>query len=73
LGQRRLTIAPKCKRLRECLIKHTYKTGTRQPDKDSGYDHLTDALRYVVHSLFPLKQIPLTGVRQTRMQAGRML
>ena len=73
LGQRRLTIAPKCKRLRECLIKHTYKEGTRQPDKDSGYDHLTDALRYVVHSLFPLKQIPLTGVRQTRMQAGRML
>jgi len=73
LGQRRLTIAPKCKRLRECLIKHTYKEGTRQPDKDSGYDHLTDALRYVVHSLFPLKQIPLTDKRQTRMSAGRML
>lgn len=75
LGERRLTIDPKCKRLRECLIKHVYKEGSKTPDKDSGYDHLTDCLRYVVHKLFPLRQLPMAGVGtlQTRMAAGRML
>lgn len=74
LGERRLTIDPKCKRLRECLIKHVYKENTKIPDKDSGYDHLSDALRYVVHKLFPVRQLPLLEPheRQTRMTAGRM-
>ena len=74
LGERRLTIDPKCKRLRECLIKHTYKENTRIPDKDSGFDHLTDCLRYLVHKLFPLRQLPMVESyeRQTRMSAGRM-
>ena len=72
-GERRLTIDPKCKRLRECLIKHTYKPGTRIPDKDSGFDHMTDALRYVTHTLFPLKQLPRDAVMQTRMRSGRMM
>ena len=53
-GEVRLTIAPKCQRLRECLIKHTYKEGTKVPDKNSGYDHMTDCIRYLVHSMFPI-------------------
>ena len=72
-GERRLTIDPKCKRVRECLIKHTYKSGTRVPDKDSGFDHMTDALKYVTHRLFPLKQLPRDSVVQTRRNAGRMM
>ena len=71
-GDIRLTIDPKCRRLRECLIKHTYKENTRVPDKDSGYDHLTDCLRYVVYRNWPLKQTSQTYAPK-RMAAGRML
>jgi len=54
LGERNLLIAPGCKRLIECLEKHTYKEGTTQPDKDSGFDHMSDAMRYAVDYLFPV-------------------
>lgn len=64
-GQRRLFIDPSCRKTRECIIKHSYKEGTKVPDKDSGYDHMTDALRYVTHKLFPIKQIPLTPYNGT--------
>jgi hypothetical protein len=71
-GVIRLTIEPKCVRLRECLIKHTYKPNTRVPDKDSGFDHLTDSLRYLVFKTFPIKQNVGNGVAPTR-NPGRML
>jgi hypothetical protein len=54
-----LYIDPKCKYLIECLEKHVYKEGTSIPDKDSGFDHMNDALRYMVDFLFPIRQ-PLT-------------
>ena len=47
---------PKCKYSIECLEKHTYKEGTSIPDKDSGFDHMNDALRYMVDYLFPIRQ-----------------
>tara|TARA_R110002153_G_scaffold28337_5_gene87600 strand:- start:2024 stop:3262 length:1239 start_codon:yes stop_codon:yes gene_type:complete len=65
-GEIRLTIDPKCSRLRECLIKHSYKENSRVPDKNSGYDHLTDALRYVVYKLFPIKQHISSGIKPQR-------
>ena len=54
-----LYIDPKCKYAIECLEKQTYKTGTSVPDKDSGFDHMNDALRYMVDYLFPIRQ-PIT-------------
>jgi hypothetical protein len=51
-----LYIDPKCKYAIECLEKHTYKEGTSIPDKDSGFDHMNDALRYMVDYLFPIRQ-----------------
>lgn len=54
-GQVRLTIDPKCVKLINALRKHTYKEGTRQPDKDSGLDHFVDALGYLVNHLYPVK------------------
>ena len=51
-----LFIDPKCKYAIECLEKHTYKEGTSIPDKDSGFDHMNDALRYMVDYLFPIRQ-----------------
>lgn len=54
LGEVNLYIDPKCKHTIEGLERHSYKTGTNQPDKDSGYDHMMDALGYCVDYLFPI-------------------
>ena len=55
-GVSRLFIHPKCKYTIEGLERHTYKEGTSQPDKDSGYDHMMDALGYMVDYLFPVRR-----------------
>ena len=55
-GIRHLFIHPKCKYTIEGLERHTYKEGTTTPDKDSGYDHMMDALGYMVDFMFPLKK-----------------
>jgi hypothetical protein len=55
-GDRRLVIDPRCRRLIESLEKHCYKENTQIPDKDSGWDHMTDALGYGVEYLFPIRK-----------------
>ena len=55
-GQTTLFFDARCKYTVECLEKHVYKSGTSIPDKDSGWDHMTDALRYMVDYLFPIRQ-----------------
>ena len=55
-GIRRLFIDPKCKYVIECLERQTYKEGTSIPDKTSGYDHMNDALRYMIEYLYPITQ-----------------
>ena len=74
-NERKLFIDPKCKRLRECLIKHTYREGTRQPNKTDGYDHLLDSLGYLVYANFAIRKENLfDDVRgQTRRNTGRMV
>ena len=60
----RLVINKKCKRVIECLEKQTYKGESRQPDKDSGFDHMNDALGYMTAWLQPIKKdvaIPVKG------------
>ena len=44
----------------ESLEKHTFKPGTGIPDKDSGYDHMFDALSYMVAFLFPVRKTQTT-------------
>lgn len=56
-GKIHLYIDPKCKKIIESLEKYSYKEGTQIPDKDSGFDHMFDALSYAVDYLFPLKKI----------------
>jgi len=73
LGERQLFITPKCKQLREGLIKMTYKEGTRQPDKNSGYDHITDALGYYIQRTYPIRGAEPEVYRDTRRSTGRML
>jgi len=46
-GEVRLKISPNCKKLIECLELQSY-TDKGEPDKESGYDHLNDALGYLI-------------------------
>lgn len=50
-------VDPRCKKTLESLEKHTYKEGSNGiPDKDSGYDHMSDALRYYIDYVFPIRR-----------------
>jgi phage terminase large subunit len=55
-GDIKLFVDPKCRHTIECLERYSYKEGTSQPDKDGGYDHMMDALRYAVDYMFPIKK-----------------
>jgi hypothetical protein len=55
-GQRHLVIDPRCKQVIKSLERQTYKEGTSQPDKDSGFDHMNDALGYLIDFLYPIKR-----------------
>ena len=55
-GDRRFFVDPRCRRLIECLERHNYKPGTTVPDKDTGYDHLTDAARYYFDYVWPVRR-----------------
>jgi hypothetical protein len=55
-GQRHLYVNPKCKQTIKSLERQTYKEGTNQPDKDSGFDHMNDALGYLIDFLYPIKR-----------------
>ena len=54
-GERHLFFTDKCKQAIKSLERQTYKEGTSQPNKDDGYDHMNDALGYMVEYLFPIK------------------
>jgi hypothetical protein len=56
LGIRQLFVDPKCKYTIESLERHAYKEGTTQPDKESGYDHMTDAVRYMINYIWPVRR-----------------
>ena len=55
-GTRTLFVDPKCKEVIKSLERLVYKEGTNVPDKDSGFDHMADALGYAVEYLFPIKK-----------------
>lgn len=49
-------VDPKCKKTIESLEKHCYKENSSIPDKDSGFDHFADAIRYFIDYEFPIKR-----------------
>jgi hypothetical protein len=51
-----LFIDPRCKYTIESLEKFTWKEGTNIPDKESGFDHMGDALRYMIDYLYPIRR-----------------
>ena len=44
----RVWIDPSCRHLIESLSRYAYKEGTRQPDKNGQWDHMSDAIRYLI-------------------------
>jgi len=55
-GSTTLFIDPKCKHVIESLQRLTYKEGAPTViDKDSGLDHASDSLGYLIDYLFPLR------------------
>jgi hypothetical protein len=52
-GEVKLQVAANCKRTIECLELQSY-TEAGDPDKDAGYDHMNDALGYLVYRDFSM-------------------
>ena len=53
-GQRHIFISNSCKTLIKGLQRQIYKENTNIPDKESGYDHMNDALGYLIDFIKPL-------------------
>lgn len=62
-GRRRLRIHPRARALTLALAGLTYKDGTSLPDKDSGFDHMSDALGYLIWQRFNLLDGPRVTTR----------
>lgn len=62
----KLLIDPKCKSLRNCLTKLSYREGTNEQDKTSNLDHMPDALGYMVEYLYPITKIQPPRVEPAR-------
>lgn len=50
----RFLIDPRCKSTIKSLQQFCFKPDTQIPDKDSGFDHMFDALTYAIQFLFPI-------------------
>ena len=59
-------IGSNCKHTIESLDKHTFKEGTGIPDKDSGHDHMFDALSYKLAFLYPIRKAVSTSNQPQR-------
>ena len=55
-GKNNLFILKSCKNVIKSIERQIYKEGTSVPDKTSGFDHMNDALGYLVEYIFPLKR-----------------
>ena len=67
-GDRRLHIAPHCTNLVSDLEGRFYKMGTREPSDSEDLGHMTDALGYIVHKIWPIRAtegVPLRSVIKT--------
>jgi phage terminase large subunit len=52
----RFYVDAKCKHTIKSLQQFCYKTDSQVPDKDSGFDHMFDALTYAIQFLFPINK-----------------
>jgi phage terminase large subunit len=52
----RFYIDPRCKNTIKSLQNYSYKEDSQIPDKDSGWDHMFDALTYLIQFVFPIQK-----------------
>jgi len=55
-GKSSLFILNSCKNVIKSIERQIYKEGTHIPDKDSGYDHMNDALGYLIEYNYPIRR-----------------
>lgn len=55
-GVKNLFISANAKYTIESLDKHVFKLGSQIPDKDTGYDHIFDALSYMIAYIWPVRR-----------------
>ena len=53
-GNRHIFVSKSCKTLIKGLQRQTYKEDTNIPDKEDGFDHMNDALGYMIDYIKPL-------------------
>ncbi|MGN8188669.1 terminase large subunit domain-containing protein [Burkholderia cepacia] len=61
-GKIRLRVDKRCKEVIRSLEQTIYKEGGREVDKDSGFDHMADAVGYPVQYMFPVREVQVMGV-----------
>ena len=55
-GKSSLFILNSCKNVIKSIERQIYKEGTTIPDKDSGFDHMNDALGYLIEYNYPIRR-----------------
>ena len=55
-GTQRFLVDQRCRNVIKSLRNYSYKENTQVPDKDSGYDHMFDALTYAIEYIYPVKR-----------------
>lgn len=53
-GSINMFVDPRCRQTIESMDRWSYKENTVQPDKNEGWDHMSDCIRYITHYLFPV-------------------
>ncbi len=56
-GERRFMVHPRCKQVIADLLRRAWKDGAREPDDSGEIGHMSDALGYVIHRLFPIRAV----------------
>lgn len=54
-GERHLIVHPRCRNLIRDLTTRAYATNSNEPDDYGDVGHITDALGYIVHRIWPVK------------------
>lgn len=72
-GERRMFIDPQCKRLRKDLQLVSFKPGTRESAAKDDMGHITDAMGYPVHYLFPIQVSLEWGSQEVSIYDGEIV
>ena len=71
-GQRHIFVSNSCKTILKGLQRQVYKENTNVPDKEEGFDHMNDAVGYLVDYVKPLTiRSPISTPQRWNVKEGR--